>query len=126
MKLRHFWNHLMGKTTAERPAKLTLANVKGVAQSMMRRMGGFDMPQHIYEQIIWRRTQVHFNSPMCWYSGKCKVCGCDILGKTMEDRACSISEHPDLLAKRKPCYPEMMEEKEWEIYKDQNKIKLFK
>ena len=88
-------------------------------------MGGFELPIHVYEQIIWRRISVKSQSPMCWYTGACKVCGCDILGKTMEDRACSISEHPDLLKKREPCYPAMMSESEWKAFKKDKKIKLF-
>lgn len=88
-------------------------------------IGGLGLDIHIYEQIIWRRVMVKEYSPMCWYKGSCKVCGCDILGKTMEDRACSITEHPDLMAKRKPCYPAMMNEKEWQRYKIINNVKLF-
>jgi hypothetical protein len=64
-------------------------------------------------------------SPLCWKRGTCQVCGCDILGKTMEDRACSISEHPELLERREPCYPEMMSKEDWEKYKSINNIKLF-
>lgn len=120
---------LLPVKTSERPAKITWANIKAVIQAWIRKkrrgIGGFDLPTHMYEQIIWRRTQVMSNSPMCWHSGNCKVCGCEILGKTMEDRACSITEHPDLLAKRSPCYPEMMDEKTWEVFKKEKHIKLF-
>lgn len=117
------------RPSSQRKAKITWSNVKAVIQAFFRRarkMAGFELPTHVYEQIIWRRTEVRYNSPICWYTGTCKVCGCEILGKTMEDRACSISEHPDLLDKRPPCYPAMMEEKEWESYKEKKDIKLFK
>lgn len=125
MKLKYYYDLLMGKIKVEKPAKLTLSNVKAVIQSSMRTMDGISLPQHIYEQVIWRRIEVQRHSPICWVKGTCKVCGCDILGKTMEDRPCSIAEHADLLQKRNPCYPAMMEEKEWELFKDKNKIKYF-
>lgn len=129
MKLKNFWNLPKRKIKAIRPAKITFANIRAVLQAFFRKakrdIGGFNLDIYIYEQIIWRRTQIISNSPICWYSGNCKVCGCDILGKTMEDRACSISEHSDLLNKRHPCYPEMMDEKEWKEYKKLKNIKLF-
>lgn len=106
-----------------RPAKITWENIKAVFKAKMRKLSGITLPLHIYEQIIWRRTKVMQNSPMCWHSGKCKVCGCEILGKTMEDRACSLSEHPDL--NREPCYPDMMDQSTWESFKVKNNIKLF-
>lgn len=112
-----------------KPAKLTLRNMFAVLQAFLRKkrrsLGGFDLPAHIYEQIIWRRTCVMENSPECWSTGNCVVCGCEILGKTMEDRACSISEHPDLLKNYDPCYPKMMNEEEWKKFKILNNIKLF-
>lgn len=126
MKLSTFWK---ARRTASHPAKFSFANIKAVVQSWFRKrqkcIAGCELDEHIYEQIIWRRTQVIQKSPKCWYSGSCKVCGCDILGKTMEDRPCSITEHPDLLAKREPCYPEMMDEQAWKQYKIKNNIKLF-
>jgi hypothetical protein len=125
MRLRHYYDLLTGKLKVEKPAKLTLNNVKAVIQSSFRSIDGIDLPQHLYEQIIWRRFEVQRNSPMCWQKGHCKVCGCDILGKTMEDRPCSIAEHPDLLEKRQPCYPAMMGEQEWRDYKILHKIKYF-
>ncbi len=110
-------------------AKITPRNIYAVVQAFFRKkrrnIAGFELPDHMYEQILWRRTQVMAKSPMCWESGKCIVCGCDILGKTIEDRACSISEDKELLKKGKPCYPEMMDESKWQIYKQDYNIKLF-
>lgn len=129
MKLKSYWNLIRGKTTALRPAKLSLSNIKAVIQSWFRKkqmsIGGFPMANHIYEQIIWRRTRVQKISPTCWHLGNCKVCGCDILGKTMEDRGCSVYEYPELQKTMAPCYPDMMDEKEWEEYKIKKSIKLF-
>ena len=129
MNLKYYYKLLTGKVNVLKPAKLTFRNMFAVIQSIwrkkLRNIGGFDLPDHIYEQIIWRRTRVMERSPLCWRRGACQVCGCDILGKTMEDRACSISEHPDLLERREPCYPEMMSKENWAAYKRIHKIKLF-
>jgi hypothetical protein len=80
-------------------------------------MAGFDLGQHMWEQIIWRRFQVATKSPECWNKGFCKECGCEILGKTMEDRSCSNLEDP--------CYPEMMPAEVWTLYKKHYNIYLF-
>lgn len=126
MRLNTFLNQ---KEKPIRPAKINMRNIMAVLQAFLRKkrrkIGGWDLENHIYEQIIWRRTQVIQNSPICWHSGTCKICGCDILGKTMEDRGCSILEHADLLLKRNPCYPAMMNKNEWKEYKKLKNIKLF-
>lgn len=127
MKLKQF---LQARKKAEKPAKFSFSNIFAVFQSWGRKqqkrcIAGFSLDDYIYEQIIWRRTQVIANSPMCWYSGNCKICGCDILGKTMEDRGCSILEHPEILVKRPACYPNMMNKEEWNKYKQLKNIKLF-
>lgn len=110
-----------------KPAKITFRNILAVLQAFFVKkalhIDGVTLDQHIFEQIIWRRTQVRAKSPNCWLSGECVVCGCEILGKTMEDRGCSAGEHPEL--NREPCYPEMMDKKEWKEYKKLNRIKLF-
>lgn len=111
-------------------ARITPRNIYAVIQAFFRRkrrsITGFELPDYMYEQIIWRRTQVMEKSPACWESGKCIVCGCDILGKTVEDRACSISEDKDSLRAGKfPCYPAMMNKVNWERYKEDYSIKLF-
>ena len=118
MNVRNYYDLLRGKTTASNPAKLTLSNIKGFLQALYRKgreISGFKLPSHVYEQIIWRRTEVARVSPECWESNSCKVCGCDVLGKTMEDRSCEGF-----------CYPEMMGEGEWDKYKKMNNINLFK
>lgn len=123
MRLRNYWNLLTGKSKALKPATLSFKNIKAVIQSYFRKakvISGFSLPSHIYEQIIWRRTQVMEKSPECWNNNECKVCGCDVLGKTMEDRACSAKDIDQEI-----CYPAMMEKQEWLVYKEDKKIKLF-
>lgn len=123
MKLKHYLHLFQGKIKTIKQAKITPRNVLAVVQAWFRQskqMAGFSLPDHIYEQIIWRRVQVALLSPECWRAGYCKVCGCDILGKTMEDRACSAEE-----IGKAPCYPAMMTRKQWTKYKIDNDIKLF-
>ncbi len=100
------------------PAKITLRNIYAVIQAWFRKkrrgLGGFDLPDHLYEQIIWRRTRVIEKSPKCWEQGSCVECGCEIIGKTMEDRGCEGY-----------CYPFMMNEGEWKVFKKLHDIKLF-
>lgn len=123
-KLNHYWNLLRGKTNAKKAAKLTWKNIKAVSQAWLRHkqrtIAGFDLEEHIWEQIVWRRVQVKEKSPECWDSGYCIICGCEILGKTMEDRECSNSEIGE-----EPCYPEMMDKETWQQYKINNQIKIF-
>lgn len=71
----------------------------------------------MWEQIIWRRTEVEKKSPECWEKGSCKICKCSILEKTMEDRGCSNEENP--------CYPDMQSKENWEALKRINSIRLF-
>jgi hypothetical protein len=110
----------MGKSKAQKPAKINTENVLAVLQSLTRKtqkhLGGFDLPEYLYQQIFWRRHMVILKSPECWETGACKVCGCEIIGKTMEDRACENDP---------ACYPAMMKKEEWEQYKKDNNIKLF-
>ena len=118
MNLKHLYLHLMGKSKAKHPAKINLRNIYAVIQAFFRKkrrsIGGMDIPSYMYEQIIWRRIQVTILSPECWTSGHCIECGCEIIGKTMEDRACDAK-----------CYPEMMSEAVWNKYKKDNDIKIF-
>ncbi len=122
MKLKYYYNLLRGKTDATKPAKLSFQNIRAVIQAWIRgkqiewKIDGFTVPEHVFEQIQWRRGQVAEKSPQCWNSGVCKVCGCEILGKTMEDRSCEAET---------PCYPAMFHvEQDWRNYKSVNKIKL--
>ncbi len=117
MKLKYYWNLLTGKTKALNPAKLTLRNIYAVLQSMFRRsIQGFTVQKHIYEQAIWRRTEVIKKSPQCWEEGHCIHCGCEMLGKTIEDRGCENEPR---------CYPDMMNKEEWKQFKLSNNIKIF-
>lgn len=114
MKLKDLLYHL-------KKGNINWPNIKAVAQAWFRKkqryLGGLDLEDHIYEQVIWRRTQVMSKSPECWRQGACIHCGCEIIGKTLEDRSCS-NEYD-------PCYPHMMEKERWEEFKRISNIKLF-
>lgn len=110
----------MNRKGALNPARITVRNILAVLQAFFRKkrrkLGGFDLPEHMYEQIIYRRFLVIQASPKCWTSGSCIQCGCEILGKTIEDRGCEDKPY---------CYPLMMDKETWKRYKKYNKVKLF-
>ena len=112
MKLKHYWNLLMGKTNALNPAKFDARHIWAVIQSWIRSI--LPTPKHIKEQIDWRREQVKKKSYLCWQQGACIQCGCEIKGKITADMGC---ENPPY------CYPEMMNRRDWEKYKKDNNIK---
>lgn len=123
MKIQQLYHLLIGKSDASNPAKFNWKNIKAVFQASWRKgkqLSGFELENHIYEQIIWRRTQVMQNSPICWQKNSCIVCGCDVEGMTMEDRACKRDDD-----RKGPCYPEMMNKELWEAFKKEKNIRLF-
>ncbi len=63
---------------------------------------------HILEQIQWR---IAVMDTECFENGSCKLCGCDTTALQMADKACD-----------KPCYPKMMNKKEWNKFKFQQRI----
>lgn len=58
---------------------------------------------HILEQIEFRVKNM---DKECFNAGECKLCGCQTTALQMCNKACD-----------KPCYPSMMNKKEWEIFK---------
>lgn len=119
MNLGYIYKLLTGKMPVKKKPKISFKNILGVFQFLKR--SKLKNKNFINEQIIWRRVEVIKNEPECWESGHCIVCGCEILGKTMEDRGCSAIEVGE-----KQCYPDMMNKNEWEKYKLDNNINLFK
>ena len=95
--------------------RITLSNIKGFIQGysqlLLKSISEFIYPRYRWEQIVYRRIKAE----ECMNLGDCKVCGCEMLGKTMEDRPCEGG-----------CYPEMKDGSTWNKFKEENKIKLFK
>lgn len=93
-------------------AKINLKNIKSYIQGNWRAAlleyypDGLD--KHIEEQYYWRIQQVTEKSPECIENKKCKICSCEIPELFMADKACE--NNPS-------CYPEMMNEPLWEMYK---------
>jgi len=67
-------------------------------------------PTHIQEQIAYRRLLC---SNDCMITGKCKYCGCEVLGKTSVKESCNKNER----------FPDLMSNLEWIKYKESNDIK---
>lgn len=65
---------------------------------------------HIFEQITYRISIMDLE---CYEQGFCKMCGCNTTALQMADKQCN-----------KPCYPKMMNKKDWENFKKENKINL--
>lgn len=55
--------------------------------------------KHIREQIEFR---IRFMDNECYLNGSCKMCGCNTTALQMANKACD-----------KPCYPEMMNKRQW-------------
>ena len=101
------WNILFRRKKFERPAKITLTNIKKYMQGNYRRIlikFGLLESDYIKEQIEWRRKQVLKKSPNCIKTGEC-ICGCDTEGLLMSDPPCEGE-----------CFPKMMSEKEWKNF----------
>lgn len=67
----------------------------------------FLIRNHIQQQIEWRISVMDID---CYTEGSCKLCGCDTVALQMANKTCN-----------KPCYPKMMDKKDWEEYKLNNK-----
>lgn len=57
---------------------------------------------HIKEQIRYRVTHMDRD---CYFNGSCKMCGCETTALQMCSKSCD-----------KPCYPPMMNKKQWHDY----------
>lgn len=64
---------------------------------------------HIVEQFEFR---ISIMDDQCLFSGSCKICGCDTTALQMADRSCD-----------EPCYPVMMNSKDWDSFKYRGLIK---
>lgn len=103
----------------------TFSNFKGVIQAYFRKAKyeymGFEVPKHIWEQYKWRELK----AKDCLDNIYCLNCQCFIKERILEDRGCSILEGKgELVGKKEPCYPDLMNEGKWELYKIKNEIKF--
>lgn len=63
----------------------------------------FFIPLHIREQINFR---IEVMDKDCFENGTCKLCGCMTTALQMANKACE-----------KPCYPHMLNKKDWKSFK---------
>ena len=92
--------------------KITVKNIKSFLEGNIQ-LGLESLniqPEHIQEQIAYRRLLC---SNDCMITGKCKYCGCEVLGKTSVKESCNKNER----------FPDLMSKLEWDKYKTQNDIK---
>lgn len=89
--------------------QITFNNIRGFLQghyrTLLKDFYPEALPEHIEEQFIYR-CEV---AKECLELGECKHCGCSTPEKFLENRGCSNEENP--------CYPPMMEKKDWELFK---------
>lgn len=89
-------------------AKPTIKNIISYIQGNIRYKLYYSkwswlIPSHIREQIDFR---IHKMDKECYNQGACKMCGCKTTALQMANKQCD-----------KPCYPEMMNKKQWKKYK---------
>lgn len=66
----------------------------------------FLLRTHIYQQIEYRLKWMDRD---CYNEGSCKICGCQTVQLQMANKSCD-----------KPCYPRMMNRKDWKRYNSYN------
>ena len=89
---------------------ITPKNVHAYLQAQYRILNEENLPLHIKEQILWRSIQ----AKPCTDNKECLYCGCSTedLELYYADIGC---KRPD-----NPCYPAMMNEEDWNKYKQTN------
>lgn len=91
--------------------KITIKNIKqyleGNTQRVLKELRL--QPQHIQEQIAYRRLICKDD---CAIQNKCIKCGCDFKGKTSVFESCNNGER----------FPNLMSKIEWEKYQIENEI----
>lgn len=90
--------------------KITFKNIKsyleGNTQLALEKL--HLQPQHIQEQIAYRRLLCKDD---CAIQGECIKCGCEFKGKTSVVKSCNPERFPDLMSKT-----------DWEEFKEKNKM----
>lgn len=115
MDLKTAWKYLFNRKAIKEPKKVNFNTIKYFIQGNLRNLASnFGIvDEHILEQAQWRKDQIFKNSPECIKLGKCKHCECSINDSVLSTPRC---DHD--------CYPEMMDNKEWQEYKIKNKIEF--
>ena len=113
------WNLIFNRKKFKKPAKINIKNIKGYLQGNLRYFMDFTgiikPEEHILEQVKWRLHKIKENSPLCLEYKSCINCGCSVIEKVYEDRACEGD-----------CYPIMKNKEDWEDFKLKNNINIEK
>jgi hypothetical protein len=97
-------------------AKVNLSNIKAYIQGKVReklfysKKWNWLLPLHIYEQINYR---LFVMNKTCYANGECVHCGCATPALQMANKTCHGK-----------CYPIMMDETDWHIYKREYNIEF--
>ena len=71
------------------------------------------IPEHQREQVLYR---MDICKDDCVPQGRCIKCGCSVPGKLYVSKSCNNGER----------FPDMMDEKEWNVFKQINNITIKK
>lgn len=99
-----------------RKDQLTLSNVFYFIQGYIRYYIYYSkhfkwlMRKHVKEQIDFR---IKMMARSCYNNGSCDLCGCHTTALQMANKSCD-----------KPCYPPMMNRKQWYNFKLTHKVNL--
>ena len=97
-------------------AKVNLSNIVAYIQGHIREKIFYSkrlnwlLPLHIFEQINYR---LFVMNKECYTNGECVHCGCTTPALQMANKACDGK-----------CYPSMLNETNWFIYKSNNNIEF--
>lgn len=94
-------------------AKITINNIKQFIEGNTNLLydAVIGKPKYYQEQIVYRASKCSD----CLEDGKCVYCGCDLPGKHYVKKSCNNGER----------FPDLMDEKEWEEFKEKNKIEIY-
>ncbi len=90
--------------------RLSVKNIRRFIQGNYRLYTFEQQPQFLKEQIWFRLSKANSE---CTKTGKC-YCGCEIQGLVAVESSCERN-----------CYPVMMDEETWQIYKVINQVNDF-
>lgn len=97
-------------------ATVNYKNIKAYLQGHIREWLFYNkifnrlIPLHVFEQINYR---LFVMNKTCYANGECVECGCTTPALQMADKACAGA-----------CYPPMMDDTDWFIYKRENFVEF--
>ena len=97
-------------------AKVNLSNIVAYIQGHIREKIFYSkrlnwlLPLYIFEQINYR---LFIMNKECYTNGECVHCGCTTPALQMANKSCGGK-----------CYPKMLDETDWSIYKRENNIEF--